>query len=158
MVVITVASALLATARLTGPLFVYVTRWWWAAAAIANLAIVWAVIRLAGNRILDRVVTAAAIAAIVVVGIMSAVDLPVTFAHPDMTPGVGALERPIESALDHHDRYLIDRLDSSQLGFVSMGLFRRSRPTGSTCCHRLTRSPTSSTAAGASPRLTRSTV
>ena len=31
-VVITVASALLATARLTGPLFVYVTRWWWAAA------------------------------------------------------------------------------------------------------------------------------
>ena len=26
--------------------------------------------------------------------------------------------------LDHHDRYLIDRLDSSQLGFVSMGLFR----------------------------------
>jgi hypothetical protein len=58
------------------------------------------------------------------VGLMSMADLPVTFAHPDMTQAVGALERPTESSLDHHDRYLIDRLDSSQLGFVSMGLFR----------------------------------
>ena len=156
-VVITVASALLATARLTGPLFVYVTRWWWAAAAIANLAIVWAVIRLAGNRTLDRVVTAAALVAIVVVGLMSVADLPVSFAHPEMTPAIGALERPTESALDHHDRYLIDRLDSSQLGLSAWGCFARSRPTGSTGCHRPTRSPTSCTAAGALPRLTRST-
>jgi hypothetical protein len=122
--VISVIAAVVATSKLTGPLFVYLTRWWWAVAAIATLAIVWGVTRLVGNRVLDSVVSGAAVVAMAVAGVMSASDLPVSFAHPDMVPAVGALEGPTARALDRNTRYLVERFDTSQLGFVSIGLFR----------------------------------
>jgi hypothetical protein len=54
---------------------------------------------------------------------MSATDLPASFAHSDMIDAVAALNRPTASTLDRRSRYLIERFDASQSGFVSMGLF-----------------------------------
>jgi hypothetical protein len=120
---LTVVFAVIATSRLTGPAYVYLTRWWWVAAALANLAVVWAVIKMVNNRVLRLCVTGVALAGTAITGIMSATDLPVSFAHSDMIEAVAALNRPTSSALDRRSRYLIERFDASQSNFVSMGLF-----------------------------------
>jgi hypothetical protein len=41
---VSVVLAVIATSKLTGDVAFYLTRWWWAVAAIANLAVVWALI------------------------------------------------------------------------------------------------------------------
>jgi hypothetical protein len=123
-VVILVCSAVLGTAKLTGLPYTYVTRWWWAVAALANLAIVWAVVRAIGVRTLSRVVTGVAVVAILAVGAMSASDLPASFAQSDMIAAVKALDGPTASALDHRTKYLVEHFDVSRFSFVSLGLFQ----------------------------------
>jgi hypothetical protein len=118
-----ICSAVVGTAKLTGLPYTYVTRWWWAVAALANLAIVWAVVRAIGMRTLSRLVTGVAVVAIVGVGVMSASDLPASFTQSDMIAAVKALDGPTASALDHQTRYLVDHRDTSQFSFVSLGLF-----------------------------------
>jgi hypothetical protein len=120
---VSVVLAVIATSKLTGDVAFYLTRWWWAVAAIANLAVVWALISVFDSRRLRDVVTGLALLGIVVAGVMSVGDLPASFAQSDMIEAVGRLNGSTPSALDHQTRYLVQSFDTSQLGFVSKGLF-----------------------------------
>ena len=92
-------------------------------AAIVNLAVVWALISVFDSRRLRHVVTGVALLGIVVAGVMSVGDLPASFAQSDMIEAVGRLNGPTPRALDRQTRYLVQSFDTSQLGFVSKGLF-----------------------------------
>jgi hypothetical protein len=120
---VSVVLAVIATSKLTGDVAFYLTRWWWAVGAIANLAVVWALISVFDSRRLRDVVTGLALLGIVVAGVMSVGDLPASFAQSDMIEAVGRLNGSTPSALDHQTRYLVQSFDTSQLGFVSKGLF-----------------------------------
>ena len=120
---VSVVLAVIATSKLTGDVAFYLTRWWWAVAAIANLAVVWALISVFDSRRLRHVVTGLALLGIVVAGVMSVGDLPASFAQSDMVEAVGRLNGPTAEALARQTRYLVQPFDTSQLGFVSKGLF-----------------------------------
>jgi len=128
--VMSVIFAVIATSKLTGGVFIYLTRWWWAVAAIATLAVVWALVSLFDSRWLRGAVTGVSLAGIVGVGLVSAADLPATFPHSDMLTAIDRLNGPTASALDHQSSYLLEPFDASQVSFVSNGLFLELRRQG----------------------------
>ena len=115
------ALGVLATAKLTGGVFVYVTHWWWAIGAVATLGVVWALVRAFDRPWLRRVVTGVAIAGIVVVGLMSVTDLPAPVPYARESNLIPTLTNESERALSHEQRYLVDGLDPFDL--VSNGMY-----------------------------------
>jgi hypothetical protein len=115
--------AVLATSKVTGPFYFYLTRWWWAVAAVATLGVAWALAKLFDSARVRRIVTGVALGGIVVVGVVSATDVPVSLPQPEGSRAISALGVGAEAALDRQTSYLLRGIDASQLGLVSNGLF-----------------------------------
>lgn len=121
--VVSTAIAVLSTARLTGGFFVYTMRWWWIVAAVANLALVWAVLQAVDRSRLRRAATWLAVGGVVVTGVMTMTDLPARVPLADNSRVVAALSDPVAAALDRDSRYLVLSFDLTELGYASRGLY-----------------------------------
>ncbi|HET9600420.1 MAG TPA: hypothetical protein VFP08_02475 [Acidimicrobiales bacterium] len=112
------------TARITGPMWNYVMRWWWVIAAVVWLSVAWSTWSLVRHTRARTVIVGASLAAGAILSITlvwrgTSVRLP----EEIHSAAVAELADELDQSLDEDARYLLDWVDRRDWGGVGMGLF-----------------------------------
>ena len=121
---LTVAASLITTARVSGPVWDYVVRWWWVTAALVWISILWSAIELIGRADVRRWLGWAALAvAAMLAMVLSWRAVPVQLPDGQLSTTAGRLAATTANELDPAGRYLIHFADVRFWGSVSNGVF-----------------------------------
>ena len=119
-----VIASVVTTARVSGPVWTYVIRWWWVAVALVWISIIWSGIELIRRADAVRWLGRIALAAAAVVAIaLSWSAVPVGLPDPQLSVTSGRLGAAAAAALDPERSYTIHFADVRNWGGVSNGVF-----------------------------------
>jgi len=119
-----VAASVVTTARVSGPVWTYVIRWWWVTVALVWISIAWSAIELVRRAGAVRWLGRSALAAAAVVAIgLSWNAVPVQLPDPQLSVTSGRLAAAAAAALDPDRSYIIHFADVRNWGGVSNGVF-----------------------------------
>ena len=115
---------IVATARVTGPMWPYVVRWWWVTAAVMWLSVIWSACALLTHRDIARRMGALGLGAAALIAVLAAWKaVPVVLPVQQMSVASGHLGADTAATPDPTGRYLITSTDSRGWGGVGEGLF-----------------------------------